>query len=96
MKTRYHLLRRKMRELGVRDGELSHVLGVNPSAISQRMTGRVSWRTGEAYLVLQYLGLPYEDIYYYFPPDGENVGEPRNDSEIIQKFRDLRDCLTAI
>lgn len=93
---KYQKLRDKMKNMDVRGGELAKLLHIHQSALSQRMTGRTSWHTDEAYLVMQYLDIPFSDIYYYFPPNGDCVGEPARDDGIIQKFRELRDCLNAI
>lgn len=70
---RYERLRKKMREEGFTGNDLARWMGMNPNSISARMTGRVSWSLSEAYQILDYLNVPCEELYDYFPPGGKDA-----------------------
>ena len=70
MAARYRKLRGAMAERGKRQYDVANYLGYAPMFVSQRMTGRTPWRFDEAYKVMDYLGLPKEQIFDYFPPEG--------------------------
>ena len=70
---RYERLRKKMREEGITGNDLARWMRMNPNSISARMTGRVSWSLQDAYQILDYLSIPREELYDYFPPDGKDA-----------------------
>lgn len=74
---KYKRLRAKMREEGITGNDLARWMGMTPNSISARMTCRVSWSLQDAYQVLDYLSIPREELYDYFPPDGKDT-DPAN------------------
>ena len=70
---KYKRLRGKMREEGITGNDLARWMGMTPNSISARMTGRVSWSLQDAYQILDYLSIPREELYDYFPPDGKDT-----------------------
>lgn len=52
--------------------DLAAVVGVkDPSNISDRFVGRTDWKLDEMYAVLDFLGIPAEDMHIYFPRGGK-------------------------
>lgn len=66
----YRKLRGAVVEKGLHLYDLAGLLGVEPMTVSQRMVGRTPWKLDEAYKVMDFLGLPKEQIFDYFPPEG--------------------------
>lgn len=64
----YAKLRGRMYELDVEMGDIANFLGKSPSYVSYRMTGRYDWKINEAYRLLEFLKLPMESLFEYFPP----------------------------
>ena len=70
----YWLLRGKMFEKDVKGYDIANLLGCGNGYVSERLTGKRSFTIEEAYKILDYLDLPAEDIFTYFPP---NKGETK-------------------
>ena len=68
----YLSLRGAIMEREFTQEELSRALGIAPSALSKRMTGKVQWTAGEMYKVLDLLARPDGDITLLFPRDGKS------------------------
>jgi hypothetical protein len=66
----YRKLRGAITERGVHIYDLAGHLGVEPMTVSQRMVGRTPWKLDEVYKVMDYLEIPKDQIYDYFPPEG--------------------------
>lgn len=70
MKKRFTTLRCALMENGTTQHALAHDLGLSPSCLSKRFTGKVPWTTQEAYSVLRLLNRPDSELQLYFPRDG--------------------------
>ena len=70
MKKRFSTLRGALVETGTTQHVLAHDLGLSPSSLSNRLTGKVPWTIQEAYSVLRLLNRPDTELQLYFPPDG--------------------------
>ena len=70
LKKRFTTLRCALIENGTTQYALAHDLGLSPSSLSKRLTGKVPWTTQEAYSVLRLLNRPDTELQLYFPPDG--------------------------
>lgn len=67
---KYNALRVRMLEMDVGGKELGRLLKLSVASVSHRMTGRESWKLDEAYAIMDYLGLPHEQLAQYFPANG--------------------------
>lgn len=67
----YRKLRGALAEQGKHLYDMADYLNYKPMSISLRMTGKTPWRMDEAYRVMDFLSLPRERIFDYFPPDGK-------------------------
>jgi len=66
----YRKLRGTLAERGKHLYDVANYLDYKPMSISLRMTGKTSWRMDEAYRVMDFLNLPRERVFDYFPPNG--------------------------
>lgn len=80
---KYRALRKAVTENDMRLKDLAAYLGMEPMSVSNRMSGRISWRIDECYKVMRWLGLPESQVYKYFPPNGMSglEGENRNETK---------------
>ena len=62
-----------MYENQVTQDELSAVIDKSYGYVSERMTGKKSFRMEDVYSICDYLEIPYSEIYIYFPPNGMEV-----------------------
>ena len=67
----YRYLSGRLRQLGIRQSDLGHVLGLCETAVSHRMTGRTQWGIDEMYTVLKICQAKPEELHIYFPPQAE-------------------------
>ncbi len=66
----YTKLRMKMVEQDIRSIDIATLLNRSESYVSHRMSGKIYyWDLNEAYMILDYLGVPYTEIAEYFPPN---------------------------
>lgn len=63
----YRYLSGRLRQLGYSHEDLGRFLGLSGPAVSQRMTGKVSWRMDEAYKALEFCRATPEEFTTYFP-----------------------------
>ena len=73
---KYTLLQKEMRRQGITRKELSYELQLCESSVNNRMQGTIDWSTKEQYKVLDYLGVPHNELHLYFPPNGEEESTP--------------------
>lgn len=73
MQPKYKKLRGRMYENQVTQDELSAVIDKSYGYVSERMTGKKSFRMEDVYSICDYLEIPYSEIYIYFPPNGMEV-----------------------
>lgn len=66
-------LRGAMAEHGVDGKEIAKITGIESTAISLRMTAKRPWKLTEMYAIMDALQLPYEQLFLYFPKDGQGV-----------------------
>lgn len=100
----FRRLRQTMGAMGVTANDIAGMLGVDPSAVSRKMRGLVEWRLDEMHAVMEYLHLPVEEMYLYFPRNGEDTEEVRHRyvSEYLQETgqvlvpRTVLDTLSAL
>lgn len=93
---RYKRLRAAMSAAGVTGQDIARRLDCSGNTISARMTGRVPWSMSDAYMVLDMLSLPSDQIYTYFPPGGIDPPEVSEDpnQHIARLLTGLRDVIT--
>lgn len=66
----YAKLRGRLTECGYTQLDLANFVGKSPSYVSERMAGkRYDWEISEAYLILDRLDVPTNEIFNYFPPN---------------------------
>ncbi len=65
----YSKLRGKMTEMDITGEMLANYLNVSKTYISNRLNHKLSWNIDEIYIVMDYLQIPREEIFDYFPPD---------------------------
>lgn len=66
----YRYLAGRLRQLGLQQIDLGRELGLCPTAVSHRFTGRTPWTIEEMYKVLDLIGADPEELHVYFPRDG--------------------------
>ncbi len=66
----YAKLRGAMVEKDVDSNALANYLNRSAAYISRRMNDFMSWEIDEAYKIMEFLELPAEEIFSYFPPNG--------------------------
>ena len=66
----YAKLRGRMAELEITGEALANYLGRCKAHVSTRMNLRYSWTVDEVYKILDFLEIPVEEIFTYFPPNG--------------------------
>lgn len=70
----YSRLRGAMAERDITQEDIALKLRMNRRSINRRFQGEQSWGLDEAYAVLKLLSIPLEEIFDYFPPDGQSIG----------------------
>ncbi len=63
-------LRGRMAEMDIHNYALAEFLGVSTAYLSTRMTHRYSWTIDEVYKIMDFLQIPLEEIFIYFPKGG--------------------------
>ena len=66
----YAKLRGRMAELEATNEDLANHIGRSKTYVSNRMTRNSSWTIDEVYKILNFLELPQNEIFTYFPPNG--------------------------
>lgn len=66
----YAKLRGKMAEAEVTGETLANYIGKSKTYVSNRMKHNYSWTIDEVYKILNFLEIPCEEIFTYFPPNG--------------------------
>jgi len=84
-------LRGAMVEKDVDGNALANYLNRSAAYISRRMNELASWEVEEAYKVMDFLELPREEIFSYFPPNG---GLPPKITRTRSRFgvKDVKKC----
>lgn len=67
MTTAFDALRARMKARGITGAQLADALGLDPSQVSRRMTGRVPWTLPEMYAVLRLTGSEASEMTTLFP-----------------------------
>lgn len=73
----YRMLRERMKIMDTTSMELAERIDVTPVTFSKKLRGRSPWRDFEMYAILDYLHVPHEDLYLYFPPAGRDETDKR-------------------
>ena len=63
-------LRGRMSEMDIDGNSIANFLGKSPCYVSNRLTMRYSWELNDIYRVMDFLKIPYAEIFTYFPPNG--------------------------
>ena len=71
----YRRLREEMSALHVTTEDLAGVLKLARSTVSRKLAGHIPWGVDEAYRVLDYMQIPAEKMYLFFPRNGEDAEE---------------------
>ena len=66
----YAKLRGKMAEMDVNSTALANYLGRSANYLSGRFNNKFSWDMEEVYKIMDFLKIPHEEIFTYFPPNG--------------------------
>lgn len=66
----YAKLRGKMAEMEVTGEALANFLNRSTAYVSIRLSKNISWSIDEVYKILDFLEIPMEEIFTYFPPNG--------------------------
>lgn len=69
----YVRLRGAMVEREITQEDIALKLRMNRRSINRRFMGEQSWGLDEAYAVLKLLSIPAEEVYEYFPPNGQTI-----------------------
>lgn len=67
------MLRDHMARKKITMADIAEELHLTGSAVSQKFSGKTRWYMDEMYIVMDYLELPYDQLYIYFPRYGEEV-----------------------
>lgn len=70
MRKKFKLLRRTMFEDDVDQMTLGKTIGRSSSYISARFSGKMPFDANDMYAILDFLGVPHDQIHKYFPPNG--------------------------
>lgn len=62
----YNKLRGKIKEVFGPQDSFASALGMNPSTLSAKLTGKTDWNRREVELACQVLGIPMEEMHLYF------------------------------
>ena len=71
----YEYLSGRLKQLGIRQMDLTGVLGLKPASISHRFTGRTDWSLHEMYKLMEVCRADMSELHIYFPPP--DVGQKR-------------------
>lgn len=74
-KKKYKKLRAVLAALDMTLSDLGEVIGRSESYIARRMSGELEWGVDEAYLILDKLELPADELAVYFPAAGVDVND---------------------
>lgn len=69
----FQRLRQQMAAHEMSAQEMGRRMGLTGATISRKLRGEIQWTLDEAHAVMDLLGLPPEDLYLYFPRNGEDV-----------------------
>ena len=69
----YAALRGAMVTRGYDQYDLARLLLVGQQSVSNRFVCRTPWTCDEMYKVMDWLGLPIDQLHIYFPPDGMDM-----------------------
>ena len=97
---RFHRLREAMASQRVRGQDVANYLGISPQAFSRRLTAQLPFSLADAYKIMDYLGLPHEAIYDYFPPmglseEGGLIHSPQFDACVQREVEARMDALNT-
>lgn len=67
----YDYLAGRLRQLGIRQSDLTGPLGLNKGSISHRFTGRTQWSVDEMYKLLDICRADPSELHIYFPRPGQ-------------------------
>lgn len=65
----YWKLQVLFRERGFHDYEVAAALGTSPQCLSRRIRGAATWPSDEVVAICKIVGIPQEQIGYYFFPE---------------------------
>lgn len=68
MVSKYPFLSGRLRQLGLRQGDVARELDLSDVAISHRLLGKTPWKIGEMYKVLEICRAQPDELHVYFPP----------------------------
>ena len=71
----YWKLQALFRERGFHDYEVAAAIGTSPQCLSRRIRGAAPWPSDEVAAICKIVGIPQEQIGYYFFPDVEPEGK---------------------
>ena len=68
----YGKLRGLMREYGDTQDDVARALLLSRVSVSHRMCGKLDWKLGEMYALLDRYNVPHNRLHEVFPKDGRN------------------------
>lgn len=63
---KYAKLRGAIREKFRTQGAFARAVGIHPTTLNKKLTGRVDWTRNEIETSCQLLGIPFEQLHTYF------------------------------
>ena len=70
----YGRLASRLRELGLSQSDLAYALGLSPTAISLRMSGKIAWDIREMYRTLEVCRAKPDELHLDFPDPNRKRG----------------------
>lgn len=67
---RYEAYQKIMRPMDIKQNDIALAIHRSAAYVSRRFNGEGSFLQSECYAMMKLADLPFEDIYYYFPPEG--------------------------
>lgn len=68
MGNKYLFLAGRLKQLGLKQGDVARELELSDVAVSHRFLGKTPWKINEMYQVLDLCREPPEKLHEYFPP----------------------------
>ncbi len=72
-KERYAALRGEFKRRGILQADIAAKIGRKEAYVCHRMTGKEPWSQEDQYTIMDWLQLPYDQMYYYFPKGGISI-----------------------
>lgn len=85
MKKLYTALRGALVARDLQHTDLARLLLISEGSVSNRFRGLHPWTVEEMYSIMDWLGLPHDQLHIYFPPNGIAVQPAANERRKINE-----------